>query len=71
MEFIEEILTQLIKEAEEIKANASDEFQNGKLFGYYESISKIYGQAEAFSVFDKLPKNLQEYNPEGLLNELS
>ncbi|MBK6365433.1 MAG: hypothetical protein IPG18_17510 [Saprospiraceae bacterium] len=68
--FIEEILSQLVEEALEIKANASDEFQNGKLFGYYESISKIYNQADAFGVFDKLSKSLQEFKPESLLSEL-
>ena len=69
--FIEEILSQLIKEAEEIKVNnASNDFEKGKLFGYYESISKILNQTEAFDVFDKLPKSLQEFNPESLLEHL-
>lgn len=69
--FIEDVLTQLIEEANEIKASASDEFEKGKLFGYYHSISNILNQAVAFGVFDKLSKNLQEYNPESLLNEIS
>ena len=42
--FIEEILTQLIEEANEIKKNALDDFEKGKLYGYYESISKILNQ---------------------------
>jgi hypothetical protein len=68
---IEEILTQLIEEAVEIKANATDDFAKGKLFGYYASISKILNQAEAFGLSDKLPENLQEFNPEDLLSEIN
>ena len=34
------------------------------------TISKVLNQAEAFSVFDKLPKNLQEFKPESLLEEI-
>jgi len=69
--FIEEILSQLIAEANEIKANASDDFEKGKLFGYYESISKLLTLSEVFSVFDKLPVYLQEFEPESLLNEIN
>lgn len=69
--FIEEILTQLIEEAGEIKANAFDDFEKGKLFGYYESISKILNQTEAFGIFDKLPDNIQKFNPEDLLGEIN
>jgi len=63
--FIEDILNQLIEEANEIKA--SDDFERGKLFGYYFAISNILSQAAAFGVFDKLSKNLQEFKPESLL----
>jgi hypothetical protein len=65
--FIEEVLTQVIEEAIEIKSIASDEFEKGRLFGYIRIISKILNQAEAFGVFDKLPKNIQEFIPESLL----
>ena len=65
---IEEILTQLIEEAFELQANAVDDFERGKLFGYYTSISKILNQSEAFGISDKLPENLQKFNPEDLLN---
>lgn len=67
--FIGDILNQLIEEANEIKA--SSDFEKGKLFGYYHSISSILSQAVAFNVFDKLPKKLQEFKPESLLNELN
>ncbi len=68
--FIEDILNQLIEEATEIKSNACDDFEKGKLLGYYHSISNILSQAVAFNVFDKLPKKLQEFNPESLLSGL-
>lgn len=66
---IEEILTQLIEEAFELKANAIDDFEKGKLFGYYTSISKILNQAEAFGISNKLSKKLQDFNPEDLFSE--
>jgi hypothetical protein len=65
--FIEEILIQLIEEANKIRINASDDFETGKLFGYYFAISKIMNQAETFGVFDKLPESLQTFEPESLL----
>lgn len=67
--FIEDILNQLIEEANEIKA--SDDFEKGKLFGYYFAISTILNQAEAFGVLDKLPKSLQDFKSESLLEEIS
>ena len=69
--FIEDILNQLIEEANEVKINASDDFEKGKLFGYYFTISNILSQAVAFGLFDKLTKNLQEFKPEDLLSDLS
>ncbi len=69
--FIEDTLNQLIEEAIDLKSNALDEFEKGKLFGYYFSILKIMSQAQSFGVYDKLSKSLQEYNPEDLLNTLS
>jgi|LSQX01.1.fsa_nt_gb hypothetical protein len=69
--FIEDILNQLIEEATEIKINASDDFEKGKLFGYYFTISNILSQAVAFGVFNKLPKNLQEFKPESLIGGIS
>jgi hypothetical protein len=67
--FIEDILTQLIEEANEIKT--SDDFEKGKLFGYYFAISKILHQAVAFGVFDKLPESLQKFSPEELFSEIN
>lgn len=69
--FIKDLLRLLIDEAIEIKASASDDFERGKLFGYYFTISNILSQAVAFGVFDKLPKNLQEFKPESLIEEIS
>lgn len=69
--FIEDVLIQLIEEAGEIKANAFDDFEKGKLFGYYFAISNILSQAAAFGVLDKLPDNIQKFNPEDLLSEIN
>jgi hypothetical protein len=69
--FITDLLTQLIEEAFELKTSATDDFKTGELFGYYHTISNILSQAVAFGVFDKLPKNLQEFKPEDLLSEIS
>jgi hypothetical protein len=69
--YIEDVLNQLIEEASEIKRSASNEFEKGKLFGYYECISKLLSQAVAFSFFDKLPSHLKDFKPEGLLEEIN
>lgn len=63
--FIEDVLNQLIKEANEIKP--LEEFEKGKLFGYYFAISHIMNQVEAFGVFDKLPEKLKKFKPESLI----
>jgi len=67
--YIEDLLTLLIEEAFKTKTNAIGDFEKGILLGYYFAISKILNQAVAFGVFDKLPKHLQEFIPEDLLNE--
>ena len=66
--YIEDVLTQLIEEAKGIKVNKTDDFQRGKLFGYYEAISKLLIQAESFGVAEKLPEHLRDFNPESLIN---
>lgn len=68
--FIEDILNQLIEEALELKGNATDDFQKGKLFGYYETIQRILNQAEAFGISNKLPLKLQDFNLEDLINDI-
>lgn len=68
---IEEILSQLIEEATDLKSNTGDDFEVGKLFGYFIAISKILNQAEAFGLIDKLPTSLSEFNPESLLNKIN
>ncbi len=65
--YIEDLLNELIEEAKEIKTN--DDFDRGKLFGYYFSISKILNQALSFGLLDELPRKLRDFNPETLLND--
>ena len=65
--FTEEILTQLIEDAFELKASVTTDFERGILYGYYNTITKILNQAEAFGVFDKLPDDLKSFLPEDLL----
>ena len=66
--YLEDTINQLIEEAFEIKENAQDEFERGKLFGYYETISKLLNQAEAFGITDKIPLKWRDFNPENLLS---
>ena len=68
--FIEDTLSQLIFEANELKNLATDDFEKGKLFGYYFAIIKIKSQALSFGVYEKLSIELQDFNPESLLNNL-
>jgi hypothetical protein len=61
-------ISYLIDEAVELAKNADDEFKKGKLFGYYEVISHLLNQAEAFGILERLPIKVQEFEPESLLN---
>jgi len=65
--YLEDIVSQLIEEALELKKNSNNEFEKGKLFGYYEIISRLLNQAEAFGISDKLSPKWRNYNVEELL----
>ena len=65
---IEEILTQLIDDAYQLKKCVVSDFEKGKLLGYYLTITKILNQVEAFGIANKLPNHLREFNPEDLWN---
>lgn len=68
--YLEDIINQLIQEALELKKNSNDEFEKGKLFGYYEAISKLLNQAEAFGIGDKVPLKWRDFDPEKLLSNM-
>ena len=68
--YIEDMIDQLIEEALELKKNPQDEFEKGKLFGYYEVISKLLNDAEAFGISDKLPSKWRDFIPEELLSNM-
>ena len=68
--YLEDTISQLIEEAFELKENVQGEFEKGKLFGYYEAISKLLNQAEAFGITDKIPLKWRNFNPEELLNAI-
>ncbi|KYG80742.1 hypothetical protein [Roseivirga echinicomitans] len=67
--YLEDLINQLVEEAYEIKANSNDEFEKGKLFGYYQAISLILNQAEAFGLIDRLPLKWRDFKPEVLLSK--
>lgn len=66
--YLEDIISQLIEEALWLKKNSNDEFDRGKLFGYYEVISRLLNQSEAFGINDKVPSKWRDFNPENLLD---
>ncbi len=68
--YLEDTINQLIEEGFELKKNAQNEFEKGKLFGYYEVISKLLNQAEAFGISSKFPRELREFNAESLLDKM-
>ena len=59
-----------IEEAFELKKNSTNEFNKGKLFGYYLIISKLLNQAEAFGISNKIPSQWQNFNPDELLDDI-
>jgi hypothetical protein len=63
-------LNQLIDDAFELNHNAKNEFEKGKLFGYYEIISRLLNQAEAFNISNILSEKVRDFNPETLLNKI-
>ncbi len=65
--FLADVLNQLIDDASELKLNAETEFQAGMLTAYYQVISKLLNQAEAFGMMEGLPEDLRDYEPEALL----
>jgi hypothetical protein len=68
--YVEDILSQLIDEAIDVRKNIDNEFDKGRLFGYYEIISKFLNQAEAFNIIHDLPMKVRDFNPEDLIKEL-
>ena len=69
--YIEDIISQLIDQAFILKEKTNNEFEKGKLFGYYEIISILLNQAEAFGITDKIPLKWRDFKPEELLENLS
>jgi hypothetical protein len=63
--YLDDTLKELIQRATEMKKK--DDFNQGRLFGYYESISLLLSQAEAFQIMESLDKEIQEFIPEQLL----
>lgn len=68
--YLEDTLNQLIDKAIEIREGPNSEFNRGILFGYYETISKLLNQAEAFGISHQLPEKVRDFNPEDLLSTL-
>jgi len=68
--FLEDLLNQLIDSATALKDNKNGDFEKGQMLAYYEIISKILNQAEAFGIGEKLPAKLRDFNVESLLHDL-
>ena len=67
--YLADVLDQMLTEASLIKNDANSEFEKGRLFAYYEIISRLLKQAEAFGLMGNMPKHLQEYRAEDLLDK--
>lgn len=67
--FIVDLLDQLIEEAYELKESSMDDFAEGRLFSYYQIISRLMSQADAFGLSGKLPERLNNFSPESLLSK--
>jgi hypothetical protein len=69
--YLEDIINQLIEEALALKEKPEGEFERGKLFAYYEIITLVLNQVEAFGISDKLPAKWRDFNTEELLSKMS
>jgi hypothetical protein len=67
--YLSDVLYQLIESASLVKQEANTDFKMGVLQGYYEAISRLLNEAEAFDITEQLPKNLQDYCPEDLFDK--
>lgn len=67
--YLNDTIHQLIDLANEIKDK--DAYNQGILYGYYASLSRLLNQAEAFDIIKALDKDIQEYNPEILFSKTS
>ena len=68
--YLEDTINQLLEEALALKGKVDSEFDKGKLVGYYEAISKLLNQAEAFCISDKLSERVRNFNLESLLDKI-
>jgi len=66
--YLNDVFDQLVEESLELKEKANDEFQKGKLFAYYEILTKLLNQAEAFGLANQIDKKWRNFNLEDLLN---
>lgn len=66
--FLHDFLSEVIDDALELKRTAKDEFEQGKLMGYYEVISTALNQVQAFGITETLPEKIRRFVPESLLN---
>tara|TARA_B100000809_G_C14932467_1_gene457385 strand:+ start:120 stop:329 length:210 start_codon:yes stop_codon:yes gene_type:complete len=66
--YLEDVLTELIREAQLIKSidNKSD-FEMGRLTGYYEIISVMLNQIEAFNLTNQISNKITDFNAEELI----
>lgn len=65
--YLNDTIRQLIDLAKAIKE--TDDYNQGILYGYYASISRLLNQAEAFDIIGNLDKDIQDYNPEKLFSK--
>lgn len=66
--YFNDVFEQLVEESLELKEMTDNEFQRGKLFAYYEILSKLLNQAEAFGLASQIDKKWRDYQYEDLLS---
>jgi len=65
--YLNDTIRQLIDLAKEVKE--TDDYNQGILYGYYASISRLLNQAEAFDIIENLDKDIQNFKPEKLFSK--
>lgn len=68
--YLQEVLEQLIEKVPITTDEYKVEFDKGKLWGYYFSLSKVLSIAEIFGFTNYLPENLKDFDPETLIKGL-
>lgn len=64
--YLNDTIRQLINLAKDV--SQKDEYNEGVVYGYYASISRLLNQAEGFNIIEQLDDDVKNFEPESLIS---